>query len=217
MKIPATLCLCSTMLALPLAAFATPGAPQAAHRSAGSEVEPQVAPPKSVMLRNLDDEMDRTGRVARPALTGAAEVPLAQTGMARETKVDSISVASPTKAPVWRLLRDDPTLDVQYGEAFVASVAACRFIVARELGVSPVDVEAGVVTFRWTIEPSGGVRDGVAIADSPTNEAVTACARRVVFGRVLLNPVAKPLPLEWTYSFHKIAARVPLATQDLSK
>jgi hypothetical protein len=218
MTIRATALVFSTIFGLPMMAAATqtptpPPAPAAHAIAVAGDLVAQGPPSrKTLMLRDLDTEMHRSGRVAEPAIGGLSDrITVATLTPRPETKVDSISAASPQKAASWLSLRDDPTLSVQYGEAFSATVGVCRFEVAEQLGVTAVDIEAGVVTFRWIIEPSGLVRDASVLAESPTNEAVMACAKRIVVGRVLLNPVDKPLALEWTYTFHKIPP--PAGTQ----
>jgi hypothetical protein len=211
MTVRSTALVFSTIFGLPMTAAATqtPAPPPApvGHASAvaGDLVAQGPLSRKTLMLRELDTEMRRSGRVAEPAMRGQADrIVVTELTPRAETKVDSISAASPQKAPTWLSLRDDPTLSAQYGEAFSATVGVCRYEVAQQLGVTAVDIEAGVVTFRWTIEPSGLVRDASVLAESPTNDAVIACAKRIVVGRVLLNAVDKPLALEWTYTFHKI-------------
>lgn len=208
MMIRLTVLMCSTMFALPLTANALP-----TPVPAPSEVaDPGVAKGperKSPMVRNLDTEMRRSGKVAVPDLSRGERIVLADAHAARaEAKVDTVSAASPQKAATWLSVREDPTLSVQYGDAFSATVGECRFKVAQDLGVSPADIVAGVVTFRWTIEPSGRVRDATMVAESPTNEALMVCAQHVVVSRVLLNAVDKPLALVWTYTFRKIVPSV---------
>jgi hypothetical protein len=162
------------------------------------------------MLRELDTEMRRSGKVAVPDMRGQGVVGATSPSQRTEAKVDTVSAASPEKSPTWLLVRDDPTLNVQYGDAFSATVSKCRYTVADQLGVSPAAVVAGVVTFRWTIEPSGRVRDASMVAESPTNAALMACAQRLVIGKVLLNAVTKPLALEWTYAFRRLAPSTEL-------
>jgi hypothetical protein len=206
MMIRLTVLMCSTMFALPLTATAKTPAP-AADGVADASVAKGPGLRKTLMLRDLDAEMLRSGKVAVPDVHGPGGriVMAASTSQRAEAKVDTVSAASPQKVATWLLLRDDPTLSVQYGDAFTAAVGECRFKIAQQLGVSPVDILAGVVTFRWTIEPSGRVRGVSTVADSPTDEALMVCAQHVVIRRVLLNAVDKPLALEWTYAFRKLA------------
>lgn len=165
---------------------------------------------KTFMLRDLDIEMRRSGRVAVPDMRGQGIVGAPSSSQRPEAKVHTVSAGSPEKPLNWHPVRDDFTLNVQYGDAFSAAVGKCRYTVADQLGVSAADVEAGVVTFRWTIEPSGRVRDASMVSESPTNPALMACAQRLVIGKVLLNAVTKPLALEWTYAFRKLTPSTEL-------
>jgi hypothetical protein len=160
------------------------------------------------MARNLEAELNRTGQVAVPDLRGDGKGIRGTPSIADRPEARVRFVPSgPRKATVARIsLRDDPTLSSQYGGAFTTLVEGCRFDVARRRGVTPGEIAAGVVTVRWTIEPSGRVRDLSAIARSPTDSAVTSCTKLVIAGRALLNPVEEPLALEWTYAFRKIHA-----------
>ena len=166
---------------------------------------------KTSMVRDLDAEMLRTGRVAIPALRGEQTPILIAASLARrpETRVRSV-VSPPIKSGISRLsLRDVPNLDLQYGKAFVASVERCRVEAAREADTTPAQIAAGVVTFLWTVEPSGRVRDVSAVALSTTDEAVMVCAKRAVIGQVLLNPVRSAVALEWTYAFRTMPTAAP--------
>jgi hypothetical protein len=160
------------------------------------------------MAGNIEAELNRTGQVAVPALhpDGKGIPGAAATADRPETRVRLVPLESRKRTPRRISLRDDPSLSSQYGVAFAALVEGCRFDVARRRGVTPGEIPAGVVTVRWTIEPSGRVRDLSAIARSPTDAAVSSCAMQVVAGRALLNPVEAPLALEWTYAFRRIHA-----------
>ena len=195
MTIHPTLLTLSTVLALALAAPATATA-QSKGPAAGG-----------FLSRNQEAELHRTGQVALPDLHGEENgIPVGVAiGQRAETRVPSVSAARPGKTSTRISLRDNPTLSFQYGKAFTASVEECRFDVARRAGIAPAQIVAGLITLRWTIEPSGYVRDVSAITSSPTDPAVTACVKRLVAGRALLNPVEKPLALEWTYAFRKIS------------
>jgi len=212
----------STMLTLPMSALATPaGSTDHAARALAGPAGGQ-----GVVYRELD--LYRTGKVAVPDLRSQGEVrevrelrELIVRADAMpdppELRVDKVSAASPAKPFTWLRIADDPTLALQYGEAFAATVGACRFKVASDLGVRAANVEAGTVTFRWTVDPSGRARDVSTIVDSPTDGAVTECATRVVVSQKLLNPVQRPLALEWTYSFRRLPIKGVSATQEASR
>lgn len=199
----------SMVVGLAMAAGGTPMAKPAATGSAMKNPDLRRAP----MLRKLDAEMRRNGRVAVPDLHGTGPGILVSPLIARpETRVRMTPVAPPPMTPERISLRDDPTLDSQYGRGFVESVEECRLDVARHLGVAPTEILAGAVTLRWTIEPSGQIRDVSAVASSPTDGAVLNCARRVVSTWVLLTSVEKAVALEWTYTFRNFSvAPEPIA------
>jgi len=67
-------------------------------------------------------------------------------------------------------------------------VANCRIEVARRRRVAPAQVAAGNVVLRFTIEPSGRVRDAEAVSAVNTDLEVAACAKRVLS--------------EWTFAKH---------------
>jgi hypothetical protein len=193
----------SMVVGLAVAAGGTPMAKPGATGSAMKNPDLRRAP----LLRKLDAEMRRTGRVAVPDLHGTEPgIPVSASIAKRpETRVRMTPVAPPPMTPQRISLRDDPTLDFQYGRAFAESVEECRLDVARHLGVTPTEILAGAVTLRWTIEPSGQIRDVSAVASSPTDGAVLTCARRVVTTWVLLTSVEKAVALEWTYTFRNFS------------
>jgi hypothetical protein len=176
--------------------------------AAATTAKAQALPSDVPGLRNLDAELHRTGEVAVPAtpVEGNGILDSASIAAPPETRVRSLMVSPPEAAPTRISLRDDPLLDSLYGSAFATSLEACRVDVARQLRVSPAEVAAGIVTLRWTLEPSGRVRDVSVVAQSPTDGAVMACANVVVASRVLLSPVERPVALEWTYAFRTIRA-----------
>ena len=59
-------------------------------------------------------------------------------------------------------------------------VANCRIEVARRRRVAPTQVLAGSVVLRFTVEPSGRVRDAEAVSQTNTDLEVAACAKRVL-------------------------------------
>lgn len=67
-------------------------------------------------------------------------------------------------------------------------VANCRIEVARRRRVTPAQVSAGTVVLRFTVEPSGRVRNAEAVWAANTDLEVAACAKRVLS--------------EWTFAKH---------------
>jgi hypothetical protein len=206
MTLRSTVSMFSMALAFTFAAPATTGAyPAPAKVAVPDSRKPDLR--KAPMVRRFDAELGRTGHVAVPDLRGEMTGIVAGSIEDRpEVKVPAIpSVPSPK--PLTRIsLRDDPTLRVQYGKALGESVEECRFDVARRFGITPVEVAADVLVLRWTIEPSGRVRDVSAVASFPSDEAVKACAKGVVSTWPLLSQLQKPVALEWSYTFRQIPA-----------
>jgi hypothetical protein len=159
----------------------------------------------------MDAEMRRTGQVAAPDLHGERTSILRAASLAQrpEMKVRFVR-ATPSKNKMTpRPVRDDPVLSSEYGKEFVASVEKCRFDVAGRWRTTPGKVLAGTITLRWTIEPSGHVRDVTATAAALTDEAVVACAEKVVAGWGILNSVTTAQALEWTHTFREIPTIAP--------
>jgi TonB family protein len=78
-------------------------------------------------------------------------------------------------------------------------VAACRVEVARRRQVAPAKVPAGTVTVRFTVEPSGRVRDAEAVSASDTDPEVSACAKRVLTEWVFAKHAGQAITVQRTY------------------
>jgi hypothetical protein len=155
----------------------------------------------------VDAEMRRTGQVGTPDLHGERTSIRRpdSLGQRTEAKVRFVPSAPADKTTARTKLSEDTALSAQYGQAFVAEVEKCRFRVARRVHTTPANISAGTIIVRWTLEPSGNVSDVTATATTSTDEEVTACARSVVAGWTILNPVKKVQALEWTYTFTELA------------
>lgn len=77
----------------------------------------------------------------------------------------------------------------------------CRIEIARRRHVPASRVAAKAVTLRWTIEPSGRVRDAEALLAPKTDTEVAACAKRVISESVFGKQAGGPQTVEWTYTF----------------
>jgi hypothetical protein len=167
----------------------------------------------------VDAEMRRTGQVGTPDLHGERTTihRPGSTGQRTESTVRFVP-SEPAEKTMARInLSEDPLLSAQYGEKFVAEVEKCRFRVARRWGTTPAKIVAGTITVRWTLEPSGNVRDVTATPTTSTNKEVMACARSVVAGWSILNPVKKVQAVEWTHTFTKITGGLASAQSTDSK
>ncbi|HVT07483.1 MAG TPA: hypothetical protein VHO67_08490 [Polyangia bacterium] len=138
-------------------------------------------------LAGLDAAMNRPGRVGD--LSPRAEVPV---GAARIP--DGQTLGNAPKGAIPGGDRDERALPQSSGlseleyEQTERPVANCRIEVARRRRVTPAQVSAGTVLLRFTIEPSGRVRDAEAVSAANTDLDVAACAKRVLS--------------EWTFAKH---------------
>jgi len=165
---------------------------------------------KEGALKRFDTEMSRTGEVGDVDLRGTKGdngiVKAGRLGERPETKVTRVEPApTPPAAAATLALSDDVLLSHQYEGAF-AAVDNCRFDVARRRVVPPSEIQAGTVTFRWLIDPSGHVHDMRAEVVSATDKDLIKCAEMVLANWALINPVEKPTVLERTHVFRKLSA-----------
>jgi len=94
----------------------------------------------------------------------------------------------------------DAIIEAEYHRA-EPRLQQCRIEVARRRRLAPARVAAKSVTLRWTIEPSGRVRDAEALLAPQTDTEVAACAKRVITEWVFAKQPAGPQTIEWTYTF----------------
>lgn len=150
-------------------------------------------------LAGLDGVMNGTGRVGglSPRSDGPIVSPSIPDGQARRVTPATAS---------GRARRDDEmlaqrTADVSQQEVqqTEAPVAACRIEVARRRRVAPAELAAGSVIVRFTVEPSGRVRDAEAVAAINTDLEVAACAKRVVSDWRFAKHTAGDIKVEHMY------------------
>lgn len=140
-------------------------------------------------LAGLDAAMNGTGRVGD--LSPRSEVPV---GAARIPN-DGQALGNAPKATFAGGYREeqrtpsraDGISDLEYQQT-EGPVARCRIEVARRRRVPPAQVPAGTVVVRFTVEPSGRVRNAEAVWAANTDLEVAACAKRVLS--------------EWTFGKH---------------
>lgn len=154
-------------------------------------------------LNGLGDELNRTGRFATMHVTSLGAIaPVAGTPESRDdlrVRPASPDVSHRTSPETTAA----PAAEFQYARALNA-VDECRYDVARRRGVVPQTVAAGTVTLRWTIDPSGGVRDAEVTAASGTDAEVAACAKRVLTGWQFLKPRRGSFTVERSYTFRSL-------------
>jgi hypothetical protein len=152
-------------------------------------------------LRGLDrqrpsvavGELPKLGSVSAPGtgrLTERRIVPSAPGAEATETSTASAALTH----------RADPAIEAEYLRA-EPQLAQCRIEVARRRRVLPSRIAAEEVTLRWTIEPSGRVRDAEAVTAAHTDLEVAACAKRVISDWRFRQIPGGPVTVEWTYRF----------------
>lgn len=149
-------------------------------------------------LAGLDAAMNGTGRVGD--LSPRAEVPV---GAARIP--DGQAVGNTPKAAPAGGLREErtppraPGLAEEEYQQTERPVANCRIEVARRRRVVPTQVSAGTVVLRFTVEPSGRVRDAEAVSAANTDLDVAACAKRVLSDWTFAKHASGDIQVERSY------------------
>jgi hypothetical protein len=152
-------------------------------------------------LSGLDAELNGTGRVGAISPGTKSQIEAPDAGATPEARpARPIATTRPTEtlgatpSDVARSADDNE----EYRQT-EARVAACRVEVARRRQVPPAKVAAGTVTVRFTVEPTGRVRDAEAISASGTDLEVSACAKRVLSEWVFAKHAGKPVTVQRTY------------------
>jgi hypothetical protein len=149
-------------------------------------------------LAGLDAAMNRPGRVGD--LAPRAEVPV---GAARIPDGQALGNAPKAAAASDRSEERTPTgaaglSELEYHQT-ERPVANCRIEVARRRRVVPAQVSAGTVVLRFTVEPSGRVRDAEAVWAANTDLDVAACAKRVLSEWTFAKHAAGDIQVERSY------------------
>jgi hypothetical protein len=154
---------------------------------------------QSAGLSQLDRALSGTGRIAETAIAPAA---IADGGApaSAEIPVRPISAHADELPAAVLPAPAEPIADHEQ-QRVEHQVQECRIEVARRRRVAPARVSAEAVTVRWTIEPSGRVRDAEAIAAPRTDLEVAACAKRVLSESVFARPGAAAVTMQRTYRF----------------
>jgi outer membrane biosynthesis protein TonB len=153
-------------------------------------------------LTGLDAELNGTGRVGAvtPGTKSQIEAPDAgATPEARPAKPLASTRSAESLGEAAGVVARAPAETAEEYHRTEARVANCRIEVARRRQVPPAKVAAGTVTVRFTVEPSGRVRDAEAISASDTDLEVSACAKRVLSEWVFAKHAGKPITVERTY------------------
>ena len=139
-------------------------------------------------LAGLDTAMNGTGRVG--ALSPRSEGPIGGANIPDEQALQigpKAAVAGSHREEQRVSARPVAISDLEFGQT-EGPVANCRIEVARRRRVIPAQVSAGTVLLRFTVEPSGRVRNAEAVWAANTDLDVAACAKRVLS--------------EWTFAKH---------------
>jgi hypothetical protein len=155
-------------------------------------------------LSGLDAELNGTGRVGAitPGTKSQIEAPDAGASPAPEARPARPVAATRSSDSPGEIPDEVARAPANAGEEYRqtdARVTACRVEVARRRQVPPAKVAAGTVTVRFTVEPSGHVRDAEAISASETDLEVSACAKRVLSEWVFAKHAGKPITVQRTY------------------
>jgi len=139
-------------------------------------------------LAGLDVAMNGTGRIG--ALSPRADAPIGAASIPDGQALRIVPQAARAGDGGDRYTLTAPPTGISELEYLQTErpVANCRIEVARRRRVAPAHVSAGTVVLRFTVEPSGRVRDAEAVWADNTDLDVAACAKRVLS--------------EWTFAKH---------------
>jgi hypothetical protein len=159
------------------------------------------AEPRGSGLAGLDEQLKAIGRVGDlvPRSTAQIEAASPDAGVAGRapalpaSPADTDGRGAPASQP--------PGLAEEEYRRTDGPVTACRVEVARRRRITPVKVAARAVTIRFTIEPSGRVRDAEALAAAGTDLEVAACAKRVLSEWVFAKHATGSIVVERDYRF----------------
>jgi outer membrane biosynthesis protein TonB len=151
-------------------------------------------------LAGLDVAMNGTGRIGNPWQRSEATIAapnVSAEASARRHDRDTAAPAAPEDGQAPALQRGD-LLEQEYRQTEVA-VGNCRVEVARRRQVAPSRVAAGTVRLRFTVEPSGRVRDAEAVSQTGTDLELAACAKRVLSDWRFAKHTAGEITVERVY------------------
>jgi hypothetical protein len=154
-------------------------------------------------LNGLAEQLNGTGRFATMQVTKLSSIAPADDSRDSRNEARVRAGGADSSAQNVSSATVAPAMEFHYRKA-LGAVENCRFDVARRRSMVPHDVAAGTVTLRWTIEPSGAVRDAEVITVSGTDAEVAACAKRVLAGWHFIKPLQGPVTLERAYTFRTL-------------
>ncbi len=156
-------------------------------------------------LSGLDAQLSSTGRVGAMAPGTNSQIEAPDAGLppsappeARTARPISTSRSSNMDEVAAAATAGQGEAGEEYRRT-EARVAACRVEVARRRQVAPAKIPVGTVTVRFTVEPSGRVRDAEAVSASDTDPEVSACAKRVLTEWVFAKHAGQAITVQRTY------------------
>jgi TonB family protein len=158
-------------------------------------------------LAGLDTQLNGTGRI------GVYTPPSTHIAPASPDAGDTKGIEARDAVPALARINDDArrAQHVTDGGKEVqptdGAVAACRIEVARRRRVPPSMIAATAVVVRFTIEPSGRVRNAEALSAPGTDLDVAACAKRVISEWKFPKRDKDATTVERTYRFVTSASR----------
>jgi hypothetical protein len=157
-------------------------------------------------LTGLDAALSRTGRIG--ALSPRSDGPIGAARIPDERSLGNAPKAAPAAVHQDQhqpLPRSADLSEQEYLQT-EGAVANCRIEVARRRRVALAQVSAGTVLLRFTIEPSGRVRDAEAVSADHTDLAVAACAKRVLSEWTFGKHASGNVHVEQAYRLAKVRA-----------
>lgn len=150
-------------------------------------------------LAGLDAAMNGTGRVG--ALAPRSDGPIDGANIPDEQALRHGPKAAPadSRRDEHRLLSRPAGISELEVLQTEGPVANCRIEVARRRRVAPAQVSAGTVVLRFTVEPSGRVRDAEAVWAANTDLDVAACAKRVLSNWTFAKHALGDIQVERSY------------------
>ena len=143
-----------------------------------------------------------TGRVGSMFVQGGeVRAPRNDLEVPKENSIQHASTMEDRPLPQPRAgIVDRAVLDRQIRARF-ASVRDCRVEVARRKQVAPARVNAGALTLRWVILPTGEVVAAAVVVTTPTDGELVDCVKRRMVTWTFTRPRGGSVAVERTLNF----------------
>lgn len=164
-----------------------------------------VAHAQTSGLNGLDP--NRTGRIAimpvAHAGTAIAPAVLRQSEEAPVAPAATVALAPPPPGVI-----DDKLLAREI-ETRLEPLASCRIDVARAKRLRAEEVQADLLTLRWTIAPTGEATATEVVATTAVDADVLHCVKHQMTTWTFSRPSGGPLPVERVFSFRSVQPPAP--------